>query len=142
MLRKKGIHIQSWKSFKTLQMYYLSQLQKYAASNFPKQFVPPDTLLQIMNQLLNIIEKIHKKGYLYRDMKPSNFMVRSPYQQIFIIDFGLCKKYLHNNRHITLKKNKKLVGTPLFCSLNTHAGICTNPFIQNNQEEMTSNLQF
>ena len=43
--------------------------------------------------------------------------------QIFIIDFGLCKKYLINGGHIPMKEGKKLVGTPMFCSLNTHAGI-------------------
>lgn len=95
-----------------------------------------------MNQILNIIEKIHKKGYLYRDMKPSNFMLRSPFQEVFIIDFGLCKKYLINNRHIPMKKNKKLVGTPLFCSTNTHAGLGIIKYIQNNPEEMIYNVGF
>lgn len=50
-------------------------------------------------------------------------MVKSPYQEIFIIDFGLCKKYIVNDRHISLKTNKKLVGTPIFCSSNTHSGL-------------------
>lgn len=56
-------------------------------------------------------------------MKPSNLMIKSPYNQVAIIDFGLCKKYVLNNRHIFMKTNKKLVGTPLFCSTNTHAGL-------------------
>lgn len=57
-------------------------------------------------------------------MKSANFMVKNPYNQIFIIDFGLCKKYIVSGKHIPMKKNKKLVGTPIFCSLNTHMGIC------------------
>jgi hypothetical protein len=51
-------------------------------------------------------------------------MLKNPYQYIYIIDLGLCKKYLLNNRHINEKKNKKMIGTPLFCSIYTHAGIC------------------
>ena len=49
-------------------------------------------------------------------------MLKKPYDQIHIIDFGLCKKYRTNGRHIAFKEGKKLVGTPIFCSLNTHAG--------------------
>jgi serine/threonine protein kinase len=56
-------------------------------------------------------------------MKPSNLMIKNPYQHITIIDFGLCKRYIALNRHISMRKNKKLVGTPVFCSYNTHAGL-------------------
>ena len=63
-------------------------------------------------------------------------MVKSPYQEIYIIDFGLCKKYLNNNRHIPMKTNKKLVGTPLFCSLNTHSGLGIYNGMQSNLEGM------
>lgn len=85
--------------------------------------MPKDVLLLVMRETLQIIQKLHQKGYLYRDVKPANFMLRKPYDQIYAIDFGLCKKYLLNGRHIPNKAGKKLVGTPLFCSLNTHAGI-------------------
>jgi hypothetical protein len=40
-----------------------------------------------------------------------------------MIDFGLCKKYRNKfNEHIPFKTGKKTVGTPLFCSINTHNG--------------------
>ena len=78
---------------------------------------------------------MHERGYLYRDVKPANFMLKKPYDEIFIIDFGLCKKYLVNGRHISIKENKKLVGTPIFCSLNTHAGIGNRLINQSNREE-------
>lgn len=44
---------------------------------------------------------------------------------IYVIDFGLCKKYLKPNSmsHIPIKQNKKLVGTALFCSQYTHQGL-------------------
>lgn len=70
---------------------------------------------------------MHTKGYLYRDMKPSNFMIGDDKRTIYIIDFGLCKKYLKQNStaHIPERQNKKMVGTPLFCSIFTHQGIGT-----------------
>ena len=79
-----------------------------------------------MRETLSIIEKLHSKGYLYRDVKPANFMLKEKNNQIYIIDFGLCKKYLVNGRHIPIKSGKKLVGTPIFCSLNTHEGMGKN----------------
>lgn len=30
-------------------------------------------------------------------------MIKKPYQEVYIIDFGLCKKYIVNGRHIALK---------------------------------------
>lgn len=67
-------------------------------------------------------------------------MLKAPYQEIFIIDFGLCKKYVVNNRHIPMKTNKKLVGTPIFCSLNTHTGLCNyeNYKEQSRRDDMES----
>lgn len=82
-----------------------------------------------MLQVLQRLESLHSKGYLYRDMKPSNFMIGEDKRTIYIIDFGLCKKYLKPNSmtHIPERQNKKMVGTPLFCSIFTHQGICTAP---------------
>ena len=82
--------------------------------------MPLDIHLIVMNETLKIIEMVHEFGYLYRDVKPANFMLKAPYDQIYLIDFGLCKKYQKNTIHIPLKAGKKLVGTPLFCSRKTH----------------------
>ena len=83
-----------------------------------------------MYNTLKCIQALHEIGYLYRDVKPSNFMVkRSELEEkeakIYLIDLGLCKKYQKNNshEHIPLKGNKKMIGTAVFCSLNTHKGI-------------------
>jgi hypothetical protein len=42
-----------------------------------------------------------------------------------MIDFGLCKKYLKKDslQHIGIKENKKMIGTPIFSSLNMHKGL-------------------
>ena len=59
-------------------------------------------------------------------MKPDNFVVGHGKKsvKIYMIDFGLAKKYeLKDNAHIPYKDNKNLTGTARFASLNTHLGI-------------------
>lgn len=45
--------------------------------------------------------------------------------KIYLIDLGLCKKYTKKDskEHIPLKTKKKMIGTPIFCSINSHLGI-------------------
>jgi serine/threonine protein kinase len=44
--------------------------------------------------------------------------------QLFIIDFGLAKKYRSSTGkgHIQFKSNKHISGTARYCSINTHKG--------------------
>ena len=45
-------------------------------------------------QIIERLEYIHSKNFIHRDIKPHNFLV-SPKNEglIYIIDFGLAKKY-------------------------------------------------
>ena len=84
------------------------------------------TVSQIAYQMVQRIEYIHSKGYIHRDIKPGNFLIgkNSDSKKIFIIDFGLSKKYIDkNNKHILYKEGKGLTGTARYVSLNTHHGI-------------------
>jgi casein kinase 1/casein kinase 1 epsilon len=59
-------------------------------------------------------------------MKPDNFVVGfgQKAKKIYMIDFGLAKRYLlKDGNHISYKDNKNLTGTARFASLNTHLGI-------------------
>jgi casein kinase 1 len=77
--------------------------------------------------MLKLIEFIHSRGVLHRDIKPDNFLIgRGPNNdKIYMIDFGLAKKYLmkDNSTHIPYRDNKDLTGTARYASVNTHLGI-------------------
>lgn len=77
-------------------------------------------------QMLERLEYIHGKMFIHRDVKPDNFLVGTGKNagRIYIIDFGLAKKYTtKDGAHIAYKDNKNLTGTARYASLNTHLGI-------------------
>ena len=83
---------------------------------------PISELLIVAKNILLIIKNIHEKGIIHRDLKPDNFLFDYNNSNINIIDFGLSRQYIRNNKHIDFKENKKLLGTSLFASLNNHKG--------------------
>jgi casein kinase 1 len=69
---------------------------------------------------------MHNKDVIHRDIKPDNFVIGygSKGYKIYIIDFGLAKKFVNKDgSHIAYKDNKNLTGTARYASLNTHLGI-------------------
>lgn len=95
-------------------------------SDSKKQF-SLKTIFQIGYQMIQRVEYIHSKGYIHRDIKPGNFLIGrgEDTSTIYIIDFGLSKKYINlkTNEHIPYKDGKGLTGTSRYVSLFTHYGI-------------------
>ena len=57
---------------------------------------------------------MHSRHFLHRDIKPDNFLIGTGKRahKVFIIDFGLAKRYIgKDNKHIPYKENKNLTGT-------------------------------
>jgi serine/threonine protein kinase len=78
-------------------------------------------VLQIGINILNILMKIHDIGFIHRDIKPENFLLTlTKPTKVFLIDFGLSKSYLINDKHIDFKYKNKFMGTLNFASINTH----------------------
>ncbi|KAL7710658.1 casein kinase I [Lotmaria passim] len=85
------------------------------------------TTLMLADQMLKLIELVHCRSVLHRDMKPDNFIMGRGRKthHVHIIDFGLAKKYRdpRTHVHIPYKEGKSLTGTARYCSVNTHLGI-------------------
>ena len=82
------------------------------------------TVVSIMVQLIQRIAFVHSKGYLHRDIKPNQILTGLKNKKLlYIIDFGLARKYEANNCHVSYQDSCPKVGNSTFSSLNNHSGI-------------------
>jgi casein kinase 1 len=95
--------------------------------NFCNRRFTLKTVLMLADQMISRIEYVHAKNFIHRDIKPDNFLVGAGKKagQVFVIDFGLAKKYRDpkTQQHIPYRENKNLTGTARYASINTHLGI-------------------
>ncbi|KAK8837733.1 hypothetical protein M9Y10_036268 [Tritrichomonas musculus] len=91
-----------------------------------KTFSLKSTLI-IIDQMISCIEFLHKKNYIHRDIKPDNFVmgVENESNKIYLIDFGLAKRYRDpvTLKHIKYSEGKSLTGTARYASVNALRGI-------------------
>lgn len=84
------------------------------------------TVLMLADQMLACMEFVHKKHFVHRDIKPDNFMVgvNSHQNQVYVIDFGLSKRFEDPNtlKHISFTQHKSLTGTARYASINAMKG--------------------
>ena len=88
-------------------------------------FFPLKDICMFTIQILHRIEYVHSKNLIHRDIKPENFLIGEPDKyMIYIIDFGLSKKYRSSrtNKHIQFKMTKKFTGTARYASINAVRG--------------------
>ena len=76
-------------------------------------------------QIIDILEYIHSKFFIHRDIKPENFLIGDPdIYNIYLIDFGLAKKYRSSRtkKHISFNITKKFTGSVRYASCNALRG--------------------
>jgi len=95
--------------------------------NFMNRKFSIKTTLMLADQMISRVEFVHSKNFLHRDIKPDNFLmgVGPRGHHVYMIDFGLAKKYRDpkSHQHIPYKEGKNLTGTARYASINTHLGI-------------------
>ena len=80
-------------------------------------------LLSIAVNLFKSLQKVHDSGWLHRDIKPGNIMLRDGSGKVYLVDFGMAKKYRSKSggQHIPfVSKKKTVVGTAKYLSLWGH----------------------
>lgn len=78
---------------------------------------------EIAIQMVSILDNIHNKCVIHRDIKPQNFMWKG--NKLFLIDFGLSTVYVDEDKNHIMSKNNQscIIGTPKFVSVHIHDGI-------------------
>jgi len=84
----------------------------------------PKTTLMVGDQILCRMEYLHSKGIIHRDIKPENFMWGAKEKQnvLYVIDFGLSKRYHDGKNHVSFKQGRSLTGTARYASIKVHQG--------------------
>ncbi|KAL4836543.1 hypothetical protein H8958_000334, partial [Nasalis larvatus] len=89
------------------------------------------------DQMISRIEHVHTKNCIHGAIKPDNFLmgIGRHCSKLFLIDFGLAKKYRDNRtrQHMPYREDKNLTGIALYATISAHLGI-----EQSHQDDMES----
>ena len=94
--------------------------------NLPTKKMSVNCVAKLGSQMIEILEFIHNKHIIHRDIKPDNFVMgreeKSKY--VYLLDFGLAKKYRSSKTKVQnpMIKHAKLTGTARYASINALDG--------------------
>jgi len=96
----------------------------FQIKNIKKGF-PIKDVCMIALQGLDRLEYIHSKNIIHRDLKTQNFLIgRKDEKIIYLIDFGLAKKYKSSRtgKFIKFTNLRRIFGSLAFSSINANSG--------------------
>ncbi|MEH2354959.1 serine/threonine protein kinase [Nostoc sp.] len=62
----------------------------------PRGFLPEKEALNYIQQIGKALIVVHKQGFLHRDVKPENIILRSGTHQVVLINFDLARRFIDN----------------------------------------------
>ena len=84
------------------------------------------TVCMLAHQFISILEYIHNRHIIHRDIKPDNFVMGLDElsQYVYILDFGLAKKYRSSTtlQQYPYVHRGKIIGTARYASINALKG--------------------
>ena len=113
--------------FNILVMELMGKSLEEIFESLPKKKMTINCVAKLGLQMIQILEYIHNKHIIHRDIKPDNFVMgrgdKSKY--LYLLDFGLAKKYRSSTTlsHYRMVKKKNLTGTARYASINALNGL-------------------
>ena len=87
-----------------------------------KYKISENEIFRMGKLLVDILQYIHEKRLLHRDINPNNIMLDDT-NHVHIIDFGFAKTFVtEDDKHISNTHKDSIIGTPNFVSLHVHDG--------------------
>jgi|MDSZ01.1.fsa_nt_gb serine/threonine protein kinase len=130
MVKKLNYFEDEDSSYLIMPLYYKS-CEKIFKKN--KNSFNEKDILMIGIQILQQLNYLHKNYLIHQDVKPDNFIFDKNSNKFKLIDFGLCKRYMRDEKHIKFEKNKSRCGTIRFMSINCH-----NKFLLSRRDDLIS----
>ena len=113
-------------SYNILVMEVLGKSLEDIKEVLPSKKMSISCVCKLSYQMLQILEHIHKKSFVHRDVKPDNFImgIGQNSKFLYMIDFGFAKTYRDpiTLAHIPYQKGAGMTGTARFASVNTLSG--------------------
>lgn len=91
----------------------------------PKRHFTKSTAAWLSRRILLAIKDLHSVGILHRDVKASNCAWVAESREVYMFDFGFCRRYLERDeegriKHRNARYHAGFLGTTKYCSINAH----------------------
>ena len=101
-------------------------LGKLILHSLPSKKMSIKSVCMLSYQAISIIEHVHSRYFIHRDIKPDNFAVGKELSSLlYLIDFGLAKMFIdpETKKQIPMTARKKLTGTARYASVHALMGM-------------------